>query len=1166
MEQHESWGTPANPSPRIHVHTLGTFALTVGEVVLPNSIWRRRKAIQLFKWLLTQPGRRLLKDQAVDWLWPDSQAPAAFTNLRTAAHAIRRALRWPGDRGAPDLIWFDAETMYALGQSVIWVDADEFELAASVALGTGEFEALRTATALYGGAYLPDDIYEDWSGARRERLRRLWFDVELKVAKLYEQVGQLEEAARELQRLAEFDPGDERIAAMLMRLHMRQGRRSDALRVFHNTARDLRQELDVAPSQALVHLHHQAQVEELLVTIESSERPSLPLPVPLTSFIGREREMAAIRDRLETARLVTLVGPGGVGKTRLAIEAARSQRGAVFVDLSSLADPQLMTTAVAAALGIREQPDMPLLDLVSLNLSSRRVLLLLDNCEHLVQACAMLTQHLLRKCPHLQILATSRERLDVPGEHLQPVQPLTLPDLFTNSTNCEAVRLFVDRARLVQAEFQLSDENSSAVLEICRQLDGIPLAIELAAARLRALGLNELVERLSQRLCLLTGGSRTLPERQQTLRATIDWSYALLDPSERQLFERLSVFHGGWTLEAAEGVAGDEREKASTLDLLTRLVDQSMVDVDSKTGGVATRYRLLDTIRQYGDEYLERRGEAETARGRHAKYFLQLAERADRELRGPAQRRWLEQLSPEQDNLREALSWAVQCRERTLGLRLCNVLWRFWMIRGHFTEGRRWFELLLGSPQDADISISVRAAALCGLGQLAFAQASLDTAQASFAASLKMYRRVGDSQGIPVALSGLGRIAQARGHYLRASGYYERSLALYRQSGDTAGLAACLDDLGEVARHRGDYQRAEACDQEALLLQREVGDEWGVAFTLNELANVARHRGQYERGQLFATEALDLQRDLGDLRGAAISLNNLGIMAQARGQHQDAERLYEEALRLFDQTGDKRGVSIVLPGLSTIAAAHGRLEQARALAERALQLHREQGEERAIAQRLDGLGRIARLTGDLASAQQLHRESLDLFVRIGDQRGIAMALDGLATLAASNAQRRHAAELFGASSALYEAIHAAPDFGAYVDPRTRDELLAQLRASLGEEMFARAWAHGRAISMDRAVAEAFSGEPIPQKVSAPRPSRSRRQRGEHLTAREWDVVRLVAQGRTNREIGQALVISSGTARTHIEHVLGKLGMRSRAEIAAWVAERMSLASGEQLTS
>jgi predicted ATPase/DNA-binding CsgD family transcriptional regulator/transcriptional regulator with XRE-family HTH domain len=890
------------------------------------------------------------------------------------------------------------------------------------------------------------------------------------------------------------------------------------------------------------------------------------LPAHLPSLIGREEAVARVRERLLRAEsgLLTLTGAGGSGKTRLALAVAADlldafPDGVWLVELAALGDAGLVPGAVAAGIGIPEQPGRAARATLLEALASRSLLLVLDNCEHLVEACAALADELLRACPGLRILATSREPLRVAAEQTWRVPTLPVPDphhppRVEELPRYAAVRLFVERARAVQSDFQLTEHNGPAVAGVCARLGGLPLAIELAAARVRMLGPEQILERLDDAFALLVGGSRTAPTRQQTLRATIDWSYALLDQRERQLFERVSVFAGGWELEAAEAVAADGGvQAAAVLDLLGHLVDRSMVLVDADASGAAVRYRLLDTLRQYGRERLEARGEAGAVRARHADAFVRLAERAEQELHGPGQRRWLDRLEAEQGNLREALAWAVEREEVVPGLRLGAALWRFWSIRGHLAEGRRWLEALLALAERGAAPVVLLARALRGVGHLAFARGSVEAAAACFDASRALCLEADDQVGVAAALRDLGSIEQARGDYARATTLYEQSLGLYRRLGDTAGVATCLDDLGEVARHRSEYERAAALDEEALALQRELGDAAGMAFSLNELANVARHRGEYARGRAFATEALALQRELGDLRGAATSLNNLGIMAQACGEHEEADRLYQEALSLFRETGDKHGISVVLPGLSASAYVRGDVEQARRLAEQALRLHRDLGEERAIAQRLDALGRLARLTGDGERARGLHRESLALFARLGDRRGMAMALDGFAALAALHGEPIRAIELFGVASALREAIGAAPDFGAYVDPAATEAVLAELRACLGEDAFARAWAGGRRQPLEQAVAAVLAGEGRWPSARAGTPPR--RLPGDPLTSREREVVRLVARGSTNREIAAALLISPGTARTHVEHVLAKLGVRSRVEIAAWASAR-----------
>jgi predicted ATPase/transcriptional regulator with XRE-family HTH domain len=477
------------------------------------------------------------------------------------------------------------------------------------------------------------------------------------------------------------------------------------------------------------------------------------LPVPMTSFIGRARELAAVKQRFSSARLLTLTGPGGCGKTRLALQAAaeladKFADGVCFVELAPLGDPRLVPQSVASALGVREEPTRPLPVTLIDTLHRRQLLLVLDNCEHLIAACAELAHILLSACPQLHVLATSREVLGVAGEMAWRVPPLASPDPqrpvpVEHLLQYEAVQLFVERARTVQPTFTVTERNAAAVAQVCHRLDGIPLAIELAAARVKVLTVEQIAARLDDRFRLLTGGSRIALPRQQTLQAAIDWSYDLLSEPERRLWRRLSVFAGGWTLEAAEAVcAGAGLDAAEVLDRLTSLVDKSLVTVDAMAG--EARYRLLETIRQYGREKLERSGEAAVIRRQHLEWHVGLAERAEPELTGPDQAVWLEKLEAEHDNLRAALEWSqVEAQGEQIGLRVAAALWRFWLVHGHLREGRRWLEgMLAGSPEAWP---AVRAKALYGAGALAEDQGDYAAARAFFAESLALRRELLDA-------------------------------------------------------------------------------------------------------------------------------------------------------------------------------------------------------------------------------------------------------------------------------------------------------------------------------------------------------------------------------------------------------------------------------------
>jgi predicted ATPase/class 3 adenylate cyclase len=617
------------------------------------------------------------------------------------------------------------------------------------------------------------------------------------------------------------------------------------------------------------------------------------LPLPLTSFVGRERELATTRALLAAHRLVTLTGAGGVGKTRLALEAAGALApaypdGVWLAELAALADPALVPQAVAAAAGVREQPGWPLLTTLADALRPKRLLLVLDNCEHLVEACARLADALLRACPDLRVLATSREALGVAGETPYRVPSLALPDPARPPpvgalVDYEAVRLFVERAAVAQPAFALTAHNAPAVAQVCCQLDGIPLALELAAARLTVLPVEQVAARLDQRFRLLTGGSRTALPRQQTLRAAIDWSYALLSEPEREVFHRLSVFAGGWTLEAAEAVcAGGALAAEDVLERLARLVDRSLVVAEVGDGPV--RYRLLETLRQYGRERLVASGEAEAVGARHAAYYQALAEAAAPALRGPEQTAWLDRLATEHDNLRAALRRALERGDAPRGLRLGRALWWFWYLRGHYREGWTLLAALLALPAGPD---------------LAAARAAL--------------------------LRGTGLLARVTGAYPAARGALEEGVGLARQGGDPRQLAELLAALGFVARLQEDYATARSCLEEALDLARAAGHSWFVANALNHLGELALEADRdAEAAWRLYEQSLALYRQLGDPRMLAVVLVGRGRVARARGDGPGARAALAEALAALGEADGAGVMPVALYTLAALAADAGR--------------------------------------------------------------------------------------------------------------------------------------------------------------------------------------------------------------------------------------------------
>jgi len=624
------------------------------------------------------------------------------------------------------------------------------------------------------------------------------------------------------------------------------------------------------------------------------------LPRQLTTFVGREREIVEVKRLLETSPLLMLTGSGGCGKTRLALQVAadvidRYPDGVWLAELATLAEPDLVLHAIASALGLREARGRAARRATVLNyLRTKSLLLVVDNCEHLIAACAELAEAFMRSCPRLRILATSREPLGIQGETVWRVPSLSLPETPRPPSpeqlmQYEAVRLFVERATAVQPAFTLTGKNPGAVATVCRRLDGIPLAIELAAARMRVLSVEQIAVRLDERFSLLTGGGRTALPRQQTLRGALDWSYDLLSHKERAVLRRLSAFAGGWTLEAAEAVcAGEGVEAPEILDLLTELVFKSLVLMDVQEEQV--RYRLLETVRQYGRDRLEESGEGTSARMRHLHWYLRLVEQAEPELIGAGQSLWLDQLEMEHDNLRAALEWSrTEEGSADAGLRLAGALWQFWDVRGHLTEGRRWLEAMRLSSCDA--SPPIRAKALAGAGFLAWRQGDYDASTELCTESLVLFRALDDLSGMGQQLYVLGVTAEGRGDYDRAKALLAESLALCRQVGDTRRAAISLNSMGEVARCQGDYAAARASYEESLALRRTVGDKRGIAIALGNLGHVALHQEDYTDAATRFREALGLFRQLAYKLGVADILAGLGGVAAAEGWQARAARL-----------------------------------------------------------------------------------------------------------------------------------------------------------------------------------------------------------------------------------------------------------------------------------
>jgi len=815
------------------------------------------------------------------------------------------------------------------------------------------------------------------------------------------------------------------------------------------------------------------------------------LPVQLTSFVGRRRELAEVSQLLASARLVTLTGASGCGKTRLALQAARTAGdafadGVWLVEFAALRDPALAPDFVAQALGLLPEPSRPLLDMLRDFVRPRRLLLVLDNCEHLITACAELAQALLSAAPHLTILATSREPLALAGEMLYQVAPLSLPpgpDALPaplarppgltpqEVSGSEAVQLFVERARAVVPNFALTPANTAIIVNICRRLDGIPLAIELASARAGVLTAEQIAARLDDRFALLVSGHRTthMPHHQ-TMRVAIDWSYDLLTAEEQVLLRRLAVFAAGFTLDTIDGICGDDGvapcgAEGRTLDLLASLVSKSLV-VASTLGRTEARYRLLESIRDYALEKMRQAGEAARLRDRHLDLFLARAEEAAPRLGDAYQQLWLAWLEGEHDNLRAALAWSLEGGRIEAGLRIANALIRFWEIRGHLPEGLAWFERLLARADDGvSLAVRVNAYTLVSFMEMFLGHAPASTAYARAAVDLAESAGEADPAILAFALAGLATAAQTAGDHQTAFAVMDRIIPIYRKIGPSFHLGMGLLSQGGVAIELGAYDTARALLEESLALAREAGDAFRAGHALNSLGDLAR-----------------------------------------------CEQDYPAAVTAYEES--------------------------------AAQL-REVGAQRDLASVLGNLGHACLHLGDLERAQALFAESMAIHQAQQNRPGMAEMLVGFAATAIAGGAATTGARLLAAAAA----IGGERVTSAWAATRTEYAgYLALVRSRLPEAAFRDEEAAGRRLSLEQAVAEA---QRLPPKTAAPTTARAGH---DDLSEREREVAALIARGKSNGEIAAELVLSKRTVEKHISSILAKLALANRAQVVRWAIE------------
>jgi predicted ATPase/DNA-binding SARP family transcriptional activator/DNA-binding CsgD family transcriptional regulator len=896
----------------LQIQMLGDFRVSCDGREIASNAWRLRTAHHLIKLIALSPGFYLHREEIIDHLWPELDPTAAGNNLRYTVHIARRVL---GTIVAGDVIRRQGELIALCANGGVETDVAEFEGHATRARKSHEPDDYRRAIAFYSGDLLPGDRYEDWTVRRREALRETYLSLLFEFTEINESLGDVGGSIELLQKLVRIDPANEEAHVALMHLYIRCGKRQSALRQYTLLQAGLRQELDVDPDPTSQRLYQDILTGQIEIPVEHVHRAIHDepdgavvtpgrhnLPLALTSFVGREREIAQLREYLDSVRLITLTGAGGSGKTRLAIEAARNlidrfPDGVWMVDLSSSTSFGDVLETMIDVLGIVTARDQAPLDALIDELRDRELLLLLDNCEHLIETSATLVITLLRSCPGLRVLATSRARLQVEGEFIWQVPALSLPSLDRVTSvellrEIESIQLFIERAAFVRSDFSLTEANARAVAQICQHLDGLPLAIELAAARVSMLTPVQIASRLTDSLRLLSSNNQTVTPRHQTIRAAIDWSYNLLPPPVRALLHRLSVFSGGWTLDAAESVAGGSGiHEQDLLNMLGELVDRSFVVVEAEDG--QARYRLLETVRQYASEHLEASGEGPQTRHKHGEYLLTLTEASQKESTGPVRAVSLKRVERELDNLRAALRWSLEGSSIEIGLRLGAALGDFWFVNGRQSEGRAWLSALLEHPASSAPEVAeLRATVIAAAFILAYRQGDYSSALTLAESCLDLHRARGDQRGIAWALSSLAMPVGELGDLDRSEALLEESLALSRDLNDTYSTARALDTLGELNRAKGDFERARAYYTESLQLFYQLDAKPHIAIVLHNLGQTALALGDPSSAMTRLRESLSRYQELGHTYGRISCLSGIAGAATLSGPPVQAVRLF----------------------------------------------------------------------------------------------------------------------------------------------------------------------------------------------------------------------------------------------------------------------------------